>query len=63
MAITDWPADERPREKLLARGAAALSDALHLDDAGVPANMEAVPELMPAVRDAYATVVDAIAII
>ena len=30
---------------------------------GVPANMEAVPELMPAVRDAYATVVDAIAII
>lgn len=27
MAITDWPADERPREKLLARGGAALSDA------------------------------------
>ncbi|MFN2348323.1 MAG: DNA repair protein RadC [Thioalkalivibrio sp.] len=27
MPITDWPADERPREKLLARGAAALSDA------------------------------------
>ncbi|MDX1802973.1 MAG: DNA repair protein RadC [Alcanivorax sp.] len=27
MAITDWPAGERPREKLLARGAAALSDA------------------------------------
>ena len=27
MAITDWPTDERPREKLLARGAAALSDA------------------------------------
>lgn len=27
MAITDWPATERPREKLLARGAAALSDA------------------------------------
>lgn len=27
MAITDWPADERPREKLLARGAATLSDA------------------------------------
>lgn len=27
MAITDWPADERPREKLLAKGAAALSDA------------------------------------
>lgn len=27
MAITDWPADERPREKLLTRGAAALSDA------------------------------------
>ena len=27
MAITDWPADQRPREKLLAQGAAALSDA------------------------------------
>ena len=27
MAITDWPADERPREKLHKRGAAALSDA------------------------------------
>jgi DNA repair protein RadC len=27
MAIKDWPADERPREKLLQRGAQALSDA------------------------------------
>lgn len=27
MAITDWPLAERPREKLLARGAHALSDA------------------------------------
>lgn len=27
MAITDWPDDERPREKLLAKGTAALSDA------------------------------------
>ena len=27
MAITDWPADERPREKLLKQGAIALSDA------------------------------------
>ncbi|RRJ82543.1 RadC family protein [Aestuariirhabdus litorea] len=27
MAITDWPATERPREKLLARGPASLSDA------------------------------------
>ncbi|AKH20913.1 RadC family protein [Sedimenticola thiotaurini] len=27
MAITDWPADERPREKLLQRGPGALSDA------------------------------------
>ncbi len=27
MAITDWPAAERPREKLLLRGAPALSDA------------------------------------
>ncbi|WP_373098001.1 UPF0758 domain-containing protein, partial [Zhongshania sp.] len=27
MAITDWPADERPREKLLQRGAEALADA------------------------------------
>ncbi len=27
MAIKDWPADERPREKLLQQGATALSDA------------------------------------
>ncbi|HUN69192.1 MAG TPA: DNA repair protein RadC [Burkholderiales bacterium] len=27
MAITDWPAAERPRERLLAHGAGALSDA------------------------------------
>ena len=27
MAITDWPADERPREKLLLKGAGSLSDA------------------------------------
>ncbi len=27
MAISDWPAEERPREKLISRGAAALSDA------------------------------------
>ena len=27
MAITDWPKDERPRERLLVQGAAALSDA------------------------------------
>lgn len=27
MKLLDWPANERPREKLLARGAAALSDA------------------------------------
>jgi DNA repair protein RadC len=27
MAITDWPEGERPREKLITRGAAALSDA------------------------------------
>jgi DNA repair protein RadC len=27
MAITDWPEDERPRERLLAQGAAALTDA------------------------------------
>ncbi|BBL69572.1 RadC family protein [Methylogaea oryzae] len=27
MPITDWPADERPREKLLQKGPAALSDA------------------------------------
>lgn len=27
MPITDWPADERPREKLLEHGAQALSDA------------------------------------
>ena len=27
MAITDWPREERPREKLLLKGAQALSDA------------------------------------
>jgi len=27
MAITDWPSDERPREKLLLKGAPSLSDA------------------------------------
>lgn len=27
MAITDWPREERPREKLLQKGALALSDA------------------------------------
>ncbi|HHJ20065.1 MAG TPA: JAB domain-containing protein [Gammaproteobacteria bacterium] len=27
MAITDWPAEERPREKLLQRGSVALTDA------------------------------------
>ena len=27
MAITDWPVDDRPREKLLAKGSEALSDA------------------------------------
>ncbi|MCM8595089.1 DNA repair protein RadC [Accumulibacter sp.] len=27
MAISDWPEDERPRERLLAHGSAALSDA------------------------------------
>lgn len=27
MAITDWPAEERPREKLLSKGAQALTDA------------------------------------
>jgi DNA repair protein RadC len=32
MAITDWPEDDRPREKLLAKGAPALSDAELLAD-------------------------------
>ena len=27
MAITDWPVDDRPREKLLSKGSDALSDA------------------------------------
>ena len=27
MSIKDWPADERPREKLLAKGSGALTDA------------------------------------
>ena len=30
MAITEWPKDERPRERLLKYGAAALSDASQL---------------------------------
>ena len=34
MAITDWPASERPREKLLECGPAALSDAELLAIAG-----------------------------
>lgn len=46
----------------LFEAAAALSDALRLDDAGVRPRVEAVPELMPAVRAAYALVVDSIAI-
>lgn len=43
MTIHDWPADERPREKLLNRGAASLSDAellalfLHTGSRGVTA--------------------------
>lgn len=32
MAISDWPAAERPREKLVQRGAEALSDAELLAD-------------------------------
>ena len=47
----------------LFEAACALSDALRLDDAGTPANLAAVPELLPAVRDAYTLVVDSIAII
>jgi DNA repair protein RadC len=27
MAISDWPVNERPRERLLAKGAETLSDA------------------------------------
>ena len=27
MSIADWPEDQRPREKLLAKGAASLTDA------------------------------------
>jgi DNA repair protein RadC len=27
MSITDWPVEERPREKLLAHGSGAMSDA------------------------------------
>ena len=27
MSITDWPSEERPREKLLKKGPASLSDA------------------------------------
>ena len=32
MAISHWPSAERPREKLIARGANALSDAELLDE-------------------------------
>lgn len=42
---------------------AQLSDALKPNDAGVPANLDAVPSLLPPVREAYDMVVDAIAII
>ena len=37
MAITDWPMLERPREKLLQRGPASLSDAELLAIFCVPA--------------------------
>lgn len=47
----------------LFEAACALSDALRLDDAGIPADMAAVPELLPAVRDAYTLVVDSIGLI
>ncbi len=48
MAITDWPAAERPREKLLARGAGALSDAELLAiflRTGAPARRGAPPSI------------------
>ncbi len=47
----------------LFEAASALSDALRLDDAGMPAAFDRVPELLPPVRDAYQLVVDSIAII
>lgn len=47
----------------LFEAAAALSDALRLNDAGMPAALDRVPELLPPVRDAYSLVVDSIAII
>lgn len=47
----------------LFNAAAELSTALKLDDTGVPADLARVPELMPAVRDAYTLVVDSVAII
>ena len=43
--------------------AEAYRGALRLNDAGMPAALDRVPELLPPVRDAYSLVVDSIAII
>jgi len=51
VAICDWPADERPREKLLTRGADTLSDAellaifLRTGVSGLSAQLRAVLEM------------------
>ena len=44
----------------LFEASSALSDALRLDDAGVPADMSAVPELLRATEEAYQRTVAAV---
>lgn len=44
----------------LFEASSALSDALRLDDAGVPADMSAVPELLRVTKEAYQRTVAAV---
>jgi len=47
MAITDWPIDERPRERLMTQGAGALSDAELIDKPFWRSVLLAARELQP----------------
>jgi DNA repair protein RadC len=64
MRLTDLPADERPREKLLAKGAEALSDAelvallLHTGARGMNA-VELAREILAQCRNSLATLLGA----
>jgi len=40
MAITDWPDDQRPRERLLEQGAAALAEAEKTSARGLPPDVK-----------------------